>query len=153
MPRKNIIFITALIFGLAVLIIVGLLVWNNSRISQINSFTDCKNAGYPIMESYPEQCRTPDGRTFVNNVGQSVSYTGKLICLPHKDRSGPQTLECAYGLETSDGKFHGLRDSKQQVFNFQTGETVKVTGKIIETSPTQIYDIVDTVEVTSIEKV
>ena len=34
------------------------------RVSQINSFDECAAAGYPIMESYPEQCRTPDGRSF-----------------------------------------------------------------------------------------
>ncbi|MFH1751775.1 MAG: beta-propeller domain-containing protein, partial [archaeon] len=36
----------------------------NFDISSINSFEDCINAGYPIMESFPAQCRTPDGRTF-----------------------------------------------------------------------------------------
>ena len=35
--------------------------------SRITSFEECKSAGYQIMESYPEQCRTPDGRTFVND--------------------------------------------------------------------------------------
>lgn len=30
----------------------------------INSFDDCAKY-YPVMESYPEQCRTPDGRHFV----------------------------------------------------------------------------------------
>ncbi len=29
------------------------------------SFNDCAKAGLLIMESYPRQCRTPDGRTFV----------------------------------------------------------------------------------------
>jgi hypothetical protein len=33
-------------------------------IATINSFEDCAAAGFPISESYPEQCRTPDGRTF-----------------------------------------------------------------------------------------
>lgn len=36
--------------------------------SIINSFEECAAAGYPIMESYPEQCRTPDGRNFVRKV-------------------------------------------------------------------------------------
>ncbi|MEK6839529.1 MAG: hypothetical protein AABX72_01190 [Nanoarchaeota archaeon] len=31
---------------------------------KINSFDECARAGYPIMESYPRQCATPDGRTF-----------------------------------------------------------------------------------------
>jgi hypothetical protein len=34
----------------------------------INSFEECAAAGFPIMESYPEQCRTPDGRVFVREV-------------------------------------------------------------------------------------
>jgi hypothetical protein len=33
--------------------------------STIESFEECKNAGYPILESYPEQCRA-HGQTFVN---------------------------------------------------------------------------------------
>lgn len=33
---------------------------------QINSYADCVAAGNPILESYPSQCRTPDGRSFVN---------------------------------------------------------------------------------------
>ena len=32
----------------------------------ITNFDECVAAGNPVMESYPEQCRTPDGRTFVN---------------------------------------------------------------------------------------
>lgn len=34
----------------------------------ITSFEDCAAAGYPIMESYPERCQTPDGVTFVREV-------------------------------------------------------------------------------------
>lgn len=33
--------------------------------SAITNFTQCATAGYPIMESYPRQCRTPEGVTFV----------------------------------------------------------------------------------------
>lgn len=40
---------------------------NQSDANEINSFEACAAAGYPIMESYPRQCRTPDGRTFVSN--------------------------------------------------------------------------------------
>jgi hypothetical protein len=34
--------------------------------STIQSFEDCVAAGYPVMESYPRQCRTADGRTFIS---------------------------------------------------------------------------------------
>jgi len=33
--------------------------------ASISSFEECKAAGYPIAESYPEQCHTKDGRGFV----------------------------------------------------------------------------------------
>ncbi len=31
----------------------------------ITNFDECARAGFPIMESYPRQCRSSDGRTFV----------------------------------------------------------------------------------------
>jgi hypothetical protein len=34
--------------------------------TSINSYAECAAAGYPIQESYPEQCRTPDGKLFTN---------------------------------------------------------------------------------------
>lgn len=39
---------------------------------------------------------------------ETISLEGKIICLPHKDTDGPQTLECAAGLQTADGKNYGL---------------------------------------------
>lgn len=38
----------------------------------ILSFKDCMANGYPIMESYPRQCKTPDGRTFVEELPPST---------------------------------------------------------------------------------
>lgn len=34
----------------------------------ISTFKECAQAGYPIMESYPEKCSTPDGSIFTNEV-------------------------------------------------------------------------------------
>ncbi|MBD3210577.1 hypothetical protein GF318_04315 [Candidatus Micrarchaeota archaeon] len=36
----------------------------NNSAENITSFEECVQAGYPVMESYPRQCRTPDGKTF-----------------------------------------------------------------------------------------
>lgn len=38
----------------------------------INNFFDCLNQGYPIMESYPRQCRTSEGITFVEDIGNEL---------------------------------------------------------------------------------
>ncbi len=39
-------------------------VWRK-QVPLVNTFEECAGMGYPIAESYPRQCWTPDGRHFV----------------------------------------------------------------------------------------
>ncbi|MBI2035967.1 MAG: GerMN domain-containing protein [Candidatus Liptonbacteria bacterium] len=61
---------TKIILGIGIVIVVTLgilfIYLDNSEapLATINSFAGCASAGYPVMESYPRQCRTPDGRTY-----------------------------------------------------------------------------------------
>lgn len=67
MIKKN----TKIIAVFVVLLIAGIFVWKyqkTSKVQSISTFEECAQAGYPIMESYPEQCRTPDGRNFTKHV-------------------------------------------------------------------------------------
>jgi len=66
-----------LIISLAILVVFGLfahLVEDTDNLlpttseENINSFEDCAAAGYPIMESYPRQCRTVGGKHFVEEI-------------------------------------------------------------------------------------
>jgi eight-cysteine-cluster-containing protein len=41
----------------------------------IASFEECEAAGNPVMESYPRQCRTPDGRIFVEELPDVATST------------------------------------------------------------------------------
>jgi len=72
---------TALIAILIVLVLIAGLLLALSRSStenkvlSVNSFEDCVAAGYPVAESYPEQCRTPDGRVFVQSIEAASSST------------------------------------------------------------------------------
>ena len=64
-----------IVLGLGV-IVVALGIWmyfvmNKSEV-YITSYEECVAAGYPILESYPEQCKTPSGKTFVHQI--VVSY-------------------------------------------------------------------------------
>lgn len=34
----------------------------------INSFEECQAAGYPVLESYPEQCAVPGGKNFIRDI-------------------------------------------------------------------------------------
>ena len=38
------------------------------QLLSIANFEQCAEAGYPVMESYPRQCRTPDGRNFTEDI-------------------------------------------------------------------------------------
>lgn len=45
---------------------------SNVQPISINSFDECILAGNPAMESYPRQCRTQDGKTFVEDIGNEL---------------------------------------------------------------------------------
>lgn len=55
-----------IIFSLLVLGIIAAACDANQN--QINSFEECAKARYPLMESYPRQCKTSDGKTFVEDI-------------------------------------------------------------------------------------
>lgn len=60
------------IITVLVLAIFGFLYFKESRhVSAINSFEECEENGYPVMESYPRQCMTPDGRSFTENISNT----------------------------------------------------------------------------------
>lgn len=46
---------------------IFLIILEHFQVKKIDNFEKC-SAKYPIMETYPSQCRTPDGRTFVEIV-------------------------------------------------------------------------------------
>lgn len=48
----------------------------DKKAKAINSFEDCAKL-YPIMESYPEQCNTPDGKYFTRQL--SVEEENRLV--------------------------------------------------------------------------
>lgn len=45
----------------------------------ITNFKECAAAGYPVMESYPRQCRTADGAHFVEDIGNAVEKQGLIV--------------------------------------------------------------------------
>ncbi|MBN1645456.1 hypothetical protein JW868_00275 [Candidatus Woesearchaeota archaeon] len=45
----------------------------------VDSFVECEEAGYPVMESYPRQCTTPDGRSFVEAVNETVEQDDNAL--------------------------------------------------------------------------
>ncbi|MBY0110694.1 hypothetical protein K2Y00_01680 [Patescibacteria group bacterium] len=61
-----------------------------------------------------------------------TTLTGTYVCLPHKDQSGPQTMECAFGIQTG-AVYYALDFSaftSEQGMTIATGETIRVEGTI-----------------------
>ncbi|NTU72738.1 hypothetical protein HGB07_01010 [Candidatus Roizmanbacteria bacterium] len=78
MMKQNIKLITVFV----ILLIASVVVWNYqkaSKIQSIDTFEECAQAGYPIMESYPEQCRAPDGRNFTKQISASSDLRPETI--------------------------------------------------------------------------
>jgi len=73
------------ISALVVLLFIGIGIWAFNRgpetgdTTAINDFEDCVLAGYPVMESFPRRCSTPDGRTFTENTNKQVVRDGCYI--------------------------------------------------------------------------
>lgn len=107
----------------------------------INSYEDCAAAGYPILESYPEKCQAPDGRTFTRKLTDEeladmavpAIMRGTFTCLPHlNSNAGPVTLECAYGLKAESGEYYALKDESRtsSLFTITTGQEIEVRGTL-----------------------
>jgi hypothetical protein len=83
-----------------------------------------------------------------------VTITGTILCLPHKDTSGPQTMECAYGLKDEAGNYYGLGDSDtgyKNISNAPMNTQVKVSGTLKKETST-VYPTIGTIEVTRIDR-
>jgi hypothetical protein len=84
----------------------------------------------------------PNSQAPTNNA--KVTKIGNVVCLPHKNSDGPQTLECAIGLKGEDGKHYGLKDKDspagQSAVNGVFNKRVEVTGTFTQTNDA-VYDI------------
>ena len=68
--------------------------------SLIDSFEECVAAGNPVMESYPRQCRTSDGKHFVEEIIQPEN-----IVIPKEKQ---ELYQYALELVNEDRKKHGV---------------------------------------------
>lgn len=76
---------TTILSVLAVLLFIVIGIWAFNRAPEVadtgavNDFEDCVLAGYPVMESFPRKCTTPDGRTFTEDTTAAREKGGCYI--------------------------------------------------------------------------
>ncbi len=65
---------------------------------------------------------------------QRASLEGRYICLPHVNTEGPQTLECAFGIQTPDGSYYAIDFalmSQLPPSNIKTGDYIRGNGVLV----------------------
>jgi hypothetical protein len=66
---KKVIFLVALV----VLVAIGYCYFVKQKPNVVvTNFEECGALGNPVMESYPRQCRTADGKLFVEDIGNEL---------------------------------------------------------------------------------
>ena len=101
--------------------------------------------GFMAYKKYQENNQPPKKET--------ISLEGEIVCLPHKNTEGLQTLECAAGLKTDDGTHYGL-SSKESVSPLTAAAGSKKRASVsgaLEPASDATYDIKGVVVVESYE--
>jgi len=114
----------------------------------------------PISNA-PAPSDKPTPTNIYSELPQRISVIGYWECLPHKDTTGPQTMECAIGiaLDQSDGHM-AVNTSLISTYpvDFSSGTKVKIDGLFtpldhLSSNSMQKYDIDGIISATSIEAV
>ena len=86
------------------------------------------------------------------STGLDIKITGTTICLPHRNPSGPQTMECALGLKGDDGNNYGLNDPGWKfLVGTGNGIEVEIIGKLTKKQDPK-YDSAGVIEMENLVK-
>jgi hypothetical protein len=89
-------------------------------------------------------------------------WQGEYLCIPHKDTSGPQTLECALGIKTAPNTYFALDMGPLLGADFNpkinTGTMIEVIGnmtplEMLSTDHWQKYNMKGIIQVKSIREI
>ncbi len=136
---------------LAVILLLGI-TWLSSAILATRPADENQGTALPpISESGttevpPEESSSAATRT--------ITVEGSFSCLPHKNTSGPQTMECAISLAADDGKNYSL--DLMAVTYPGEATRVRITGaftpaEALSSDVWQKYDMVGIIRVESVE--
>lgn len=90
--RKNLIYI------IGGIVVIGGMIWAGFYLKSVKpeaqNFDECVAAGYPVLESYPRQCKTPDGKTFTEDIGNELEKQNLIrITNPRPNQAIENPLE------------------------------------------------------------
>lgn len=123
------VLLASLVAGCSGLVAPGEATDRDSQV--INSFEACLQAGYPVMESYPRQCRTADGQLFVEEV-MATAEAGTAIIEPEDPNQiglAPYPDEPLESIPTKPLSIQEVVEHRSAL----NGQTVRVRGVVVET--------------------
>lgn len=94
--------------------------------------------------------------SIVDNKGLEDKLTkieGQIECLPRRDKTGPQTLECAIGLKDENNKYYALEGLEVQDLisgKIKIDQKVIITG-ILRLGQDSVYNTIGTLKIVSVE--
>ncbi len=129
----------AIVIILAILAAVGVFFfYKDTSYASITTFSECRDAGFPVMESYPERCNTPDGRTFVNE-SQQVPPTATTTPVTATSTGASSTDIKIYNISTNQTITSPLTiEGEARLWYFEASfpvELVDANGKRLAIGP------------------
>lgn len=95
---------------------------------------------YPGVSCVANTCQLnekplPEDNEEIVIPNNTITITGTFTCLPHKNTSGPQTMECAFGLKADDGHYYALDiydyEQKNGSGSFPTEGRLSLSGRFV----------------------
>lgn len=111
--------------------------------------------GLFIYINQPTPPKLPKNGGPTQPVQQPITIDGEIVCLPPRDKTGPQTLECAIGLRGIDDRYYGLKNLNQQDLIEEkviVGQQIQISGTLLSepsSADEKKYDIAGTIEIES----
>ncbi len=124
--KKNYIILAVVL----IVVLFGLLDYFRP-VKEVVSFETCAKAGYPVMESYPRQCKTPDGRTYAEEIPEKITYKNASVDLIKITNPFPGAVT---------GKEFSVIGEARGTWYFEASFPVKVLdkdGKVLFQGPAQ----------------
>lgn len=104
-----------------------------------------------ILKRQAPECNFPPCPSSESELSM-ITVTGRTICLPQKDADGPQTLECALGIETEDRKNYALNDPGWRfLIGRGAGAKVEIEGRFRKSEDSK-YDSAGIIEIFSLRE-
>ncbi|MBI5414222.1 hypothetical protein HZA38_01780 [Candidatus Peregrinibacteria bacterium] len=141
----------SLLVFLGIIIFSGC-VFQKKNASEITNFAGCVSAGYPVMESFPRQCKTPEGKIFAEEMAPQEKSSDQIrVTSPQKNEvikspleitgeaRGPWFFEASFPIQLVDDKGNLIIESFAEAQgNWMTENFVPFVSKLEFSVPTGI---------------